>query len=166
LNLSLNTGSTLKFDLQRYTNSNLIFSLGYTIEIAKFLNLSMSITSDNSVIYRYFKDWPMFSDAPINLPEGDQNNFFLDLFNSFRFDDEELRKSSGFKMKSFRINATHYMGDWNATLNWTMAPWRPTGSRQFEMNNEVSFLLQWIPISEIKSDISYNKSRDEWIVRQ
>jgi hypothetical protein len=164
--ISINTNSTMRFVLQKYTDSNLTFSLGYTMGITKFLDLSMSINSENQVIYRYFKDWPMFSDAPIDLPEGDQNNFFLDLLNSFRFDDEELRKSSGFKMKTFRINATHYMGDWNATLTWTMAPYRPTGSRQFEMNNEVSFLLQWIPISEIKSDISYNKKDDKWIVKQ
>jgi hypothetical protein len=58
------------------------------------------------------------------------------------------------------------MGDWNATLRWNMQPYQPQGSRQYEMNNEVSFFLQWIPINEIKSDISYNKSKDEWTVKQ
>jgi hypothetical protein len=166
LNLSINTTCNLRFDLQRYTNSNLSFSLGYTLGISKFLDFTMSINSENSVIYRYFKDWPMFSDAPINLPDGPQNNFFLDLINSFRFDNEDLRKLSGFKMKTFNLSATHYMGDWNATLSWSMAPYRPTGSPpRFEMNNDVSFFLQWIPISEIKSDISYNKSDDKWTVK-
>jgi hypothetical protein len=113
----------------------------------------------------------MFSDADIDLPDGPQNNFFLDLINSFRFDDEELRQLSGFKMKTLRISATHFMGDWNAILTWTMQPYRPQGSRQYEMNNEVSFLLQWIPISEIKSDISYTKIRsdgvrDIWTVKK
>jgi hypothetical protein len=171
LNFSINTGSRLLFDLQRYTNSNLTFNLGFTMGISKFLDLTMSINSENSVVYRYFKDLPFFADAPIELIEGPQNNFFLDLINSFRFDDEELRKLSGFKMRTFTINATHYLGDWNATLRWTMAPYRPQGSRQYEMNNEVSFLLQWIPISEIKSDISYTKirsdgERDIWTVKQ
>jgi hypothetical protein len=69
-------------------------------------------------------------------------------------------------MKTFSISATHYLGDWTATLRWTMQPYRPQGSRQFEMNNDVSFLLQWIPISEIKSDISYNKRDDKWTVKQ
>ena len=165
MNFSVNTNSRLYFDLQRYTSSSFSFSLGFTMGIANFINLSLSSTAENAYIYRYFKDW-LFKDAAIDMPDGPQNNLFLDLFNSFRFDDEELRKSSGFKMKSFRVSATHYLGDWNATLNWSMAPYRPPGSRQFEMNNEVSFLVQWIPISEIKSDISYNKrNTPEWTVR-
>jgi hypothetical protein len=103
----------------------------------------------------------------VNILEGPQNNLFLDLFNSFRFDDEELRRTSGFKMKNFRISATHYLGDWNATLNWTISPFRSTGSREYKMSSEVSFLLQWIPISEIKSDIYYNEKKDkpEWVVK-
>jgi hypothetical protein len=166
LSFSINPSSSLRFDLQRYTNSSFSFGLGFTIGITKFLDLTMSINSENAVIYRYFKDWPMFSDAPIDLPEGPQNNFFLDLINSFRFDDEELRKLSGFKMGTFNLSTTHYMGDWNATFRWTMVPQRPTvGSRQPEMNSDISFLLQWIPISEIKSDITYNKKDDKWTVK-
>jgi hypothetical protein len=164
--ISINTSSSLRFVLQKYTDSSFSFSLGFTIGFTKFLDLSMSINSENSVIYRYFKDWPMFSDAPIDLPEGPQNNFFLDLLNSFRFDDEELRKLSGFKMGTFNLEATHYMGDWNAKFRWTMVPQRPTiGSRQPEMNSDISFVLQWIPITEIKSDISYNKKDDKWTVK-
>ncbi|MCL1837077.1 MAG: LPS-assembly protein LptD [Treponema sp.] len=166
MNFSVNTYTRLYFDLQRYTSSNLQFTLGFTLGISKFLDLTMSANSENAMIYRYFKDMPFFADAPIAIQDGPQNNFFLDLFDSFRFDDEELRKRSGFKMKSFRIAATHNLGDWNAILNWSMAPYRPPGSRQFEMNNEVSFLLQWIPISEIKSDISYSDQKiPNWQVR-
>ena len=166
LNFSIHINSRLYLDLQRYTNSSLSFGLGFTLEISKFLVFTLSTNSENSMIYRYFKDLPIFSNVPIDIPDGPQNNFFLDLFNSFRFDNEELRKMSGFKMQNFKISATHYLGDWNAVLNWSMAPYRPAGSRQFEINNEVSFLLQWVPISEIKSDISYNRmNRPKWTVK-
>ena len=166
MTLTLNINSRLYLDLQRYTSSSFNFSLGFTAGITRFLDLSMSATADNQSIYRYFKDWPVFREAEIDMPEGDQNNLFLDLFNSFRFDNEDLRKQSGYKMKNFRISFTHYLGDWNAVLNWSMAPYRPSGSREFEMNNEVTFLLQWIPISEIKSDIAYNKSSTpQWTVK-
>ena len=166
MNFSVNTYSRLYFDLQRYTSSNLGFTLGFTLGMSKFLDLTLSANSENAMIYRYFKDLPFFADAPIAIQDGPQNNFFIDLFDSFRFDDDELRKRSGFKMKSFRISATHYLGDWNAILNWSMAPYRPPGSRQYEINNEVSFLLQWIPISEIKSDISYSDQKiPNWQVR-
>ena len=160
LDFSVNASSRLFFDLQRYTSSTFTFSLGFTTKINKFIDLTMSTNSENASIYRYFKDMPPFNSAPIDIPDGDQNNLFLDLFNSFRFDDEDLRRSSGFKMKSFRISATHYLGDWNAVLNWTMSPYKPTNARRYEISNDVSFLIQWIPISEIKSDVSYKKSND------
>jgi hypothetical protein len=167
LQFTVNTNSRLFFDLQRYTSSTFTFSLGFTLGVSKFLDLSMSAHSENASIYRYFKEIPPFNSADMDIPEGPQNNLFLDLFNSFRFDDEELRKSSGFKMKNFRISATHYLGDWNAILNWTMSPYRPPTSRQYEISNEVTFLLQWIPVSEIKSDLSYNKrNKPEWTVKQ
>jgi len=156
LNLTMNISSRLYLDLQRYTSSSLSFSLGFTVGIGKFLNLSMSTNSENTVIYRYFRK--LFPDQGIDLGEdGPQNNFFLDLFNSFRFDNEELRRQSGFKMKSFRLSVTHLLGDWDATLNWSMAPYRSPITRRFEMNNEISFMIQWKPIGEIKSDINYNK---------
>ena len=164
---TITTSANLNFDLQRYTSSTFNFNLIYTMGISKFLDLTMSASSENAAIYRYIKDIPPFNSAPINMPDGPQNNLFLDLFNSFRFDDEKLRTSSSFKMKNFRIAATHYLGDWTATLNWTMSPYRPPNSRQFEINNEISFLIQWIPINEIKSDISYNKrNTPEWTVKQ
>jgi hypothetical protein len=170
LDFSVRTDSRLSINLQQYTSSNFSFTLGFNLGITKFLNLSVSTNSENARLFQYFHDWPLFRDARIDLPPGTQTNIFMDLMDSFRFDDEELRKSSGFKMKNFRITATHYLGDWNAVLNWTMAPYRPTGSRKFEINNEVSFLLQWIPISEIRSDISYNKqnskqNKPDWVVK-
>jgi hypothetical protein len=166
IDFSINLRSGIFINLQQYTSSNFNFSLGFTMGINKFLSLSIAAESANSRLFQYFHDWPGFNDAPIELPSGTQTNLFLDLFDSFRFDDDELRKKSGFKMKTFRISATHYLGDWNAVLNWSMAPYRLTGSRQYEINNEVSFLIQWIPINEIKSDIKYNKRNSpEWDVK-
>jgi hypothetical protein len=170
LQFSIGTRADLFFDLQRYTESRFTFALDFTMGINKFIDLTLRAESKNSSIYRYFRDWPMFSDADIDIPEGPQNNLFLDLFDSFRFDNEELRKRSGYKMSRFNISATHYLGDWNAILSWSMSPYLPpatSGSRrrEYEMSNEVSFLLQWIPITEFKSQVTYNR-RDtpEWKV--
>jgi len=167
MQFTLNTSSRLFLDLQRYTSSTLSFSLGFTLGINKFIDLSLSTNSENASVYRYLRDMPFFNDAPIDIPEGPQNNLLMDLMNSFRFDDNQLRESSGFKMKNFQVAATHYLGDWNAILSWTMSPYRPPNKRQYEINNEVSFLVQWIPISEIKTDLSYNKRNSpEWTVKQ
>jgi hypothetical protein len=169
LQFSIGVNSSLFFDLQRYTESRFTFGLDFIFQINKFVDLTLRAESRNNSIYRYFRNWPFFRDADIDIPDGPQNNLFLDLLDSFRFDNEELRKRSGYKMSKFSIAATHYLGDWNAVLSWSMAPYLPpvTGNRprQYEMSNEVTFLIQWIPINEFKSNISYNK-RDtpEWKV--
>jgi len=167
LDFSINTRSSLLLNLQQYTSSSFSFSLGFTLGINKFLSLSVSAESANSRIYQYFHDWPGFNDASIELPPNTQTNLFLDLFDSFRFDNDEIRTRSAFKMKSFRISATHHLGDWNAVLNWSMTPYRTTDRPpRYEINNEVAFLVQWIPISEIKSDISYDKKRSPpWVAK-
>jgi hypothetical protein len=163
LNFSINVNTSLFMDLQRYTFSRFNFTLGFTAGIASFLDLTLSATSDNTVIYRYFKGWSFFN-MPGDLPSGEQDNFFTDLANSFRFDDEAKRRSSGFKMKNFNLSATHHLGDWKATLGLTFSPYLPTGSNRYKFSNEISFVIQWIPISEIKSDIQYTRD-EKWIVK-
>jgi hypothetical protein len=154
VSFSLTTNSKLLFDLQRYSYSKLDFSLGFKIGISKLLDFSFTATSENAVVMRYFQDFPF-----VNLPgeiQGEKNLLF-DLANSFRFDNERLRRESGFKMKSFTFSLIHYLGDWTAKLNWTVSPYRPEGWTTYKFNNEISFLVQWTPISEVKTDIYYNK---------
>jgi hypothetical protein len=151
---SVNPSSSLTFDLQRYSFSKLNFSLGFRIGFAKFLDFELKTSSENQVIMRYLQDLP-FVHLPAEIPG--EKNFFVDLFNSFRFDDEQLRRNSGFKLKSFTFSLTHYLGDWTAKLNWTISSYLPDGSRNYKFNNTISFLVQWTPISEIKTDIYYNK---------
>jgi hypothetical protein len=162
LSVSFNAGSSFAFDLRRYTNTRLTTSLGITVGIARFLDLSLSTNSENAVMFRYFQDWPVF-DLPVEL--AGEKDFFKDLFNSFRFDDESLRKSSGFKLKSFTLSATHHLGDWNAKLSVTLSPYLDQTSfpYQYKFNNEISFVVQWIPITEIKTDLYVNK--EEYFIR-
>ncbi|MDR3192234.1 MAG: LPS-assembly protein LptD [Treponema sp.] len=165
LSLSFNLNTSMTFDLQRYTYSRLNFSGGLTLGISDFLDFSLSITSENTYVYRYFKDFPGFG-LPIEMPAGEQNNFFLDLMNSFRFDDDDRRKSSGFKLKSFGLNAVHHLGDWNAALGISLSQTleRPSGGNPYyKFQPEISFVVQWIPISEIKTEMKYEK--DEWQVK-
>jgi hypothetical protein len=148
------------FDLQRYTYSRFNFSLNLSLGITKFIDLTFSATSENSVVYRYFQELPFFRLS--QRPTGEAN-FFIDLLNSFRFDDETLRKSSGFKLKTFNLAITHHLGDWTAKLGVTLSPYLDQTSfpYQYKFNNQVSFIVQWIPISEIKTEIYYDK--DEFI---
>ena len=132
--------------------------MGFTLGISSFLDISLNTTSENAVVFRYFQNLPFF-DLPVELP-GEQN-CLVDLFNSFRFDDDTLRRSSGFKLKSFRLNLVHHLGDWNAKLGITLSPHLDQSESRpvYKFNNEISFLIQWVPISEIKTEITANKDK-------
>jgi hypothetical protein len=154
--LRLDTGLT--FDLQRYTYSKFTFSLGFTLAVTNFLDLSLETTSENAVIFRYFQNLP-FVNMPVTIP-GEQN-MFVDLLNSFRFDNEDLRKASGFKLKSIKVTALHHLGDWNAKLDITMTPYLDSTSIPpvYKLNPEISFLVQWVPVTEIKTKIFRDRDR-------
>ncbi|MDR3139892.1 MAG: LPS-assembly protein LptD [Treponema sp.] len=158
LSFAVNVNSALNFDLQRYTYSQFSFTMGVSMKITNFLDLSFSATSINAVVFRYIQNFPFF-DLPVELPG--ERNVFIDLLNSFRFDNEELRKSSGFKLKSFNIALTHHLGDWNAKLGITLSPYLDQTSfpYRYKFNNEISFLVQWVPLSEIKTEMSYDKDK-------
>ncbi|MDR2633580.1 MAG: LPS-assembly protein LptD [Treponema sp.] len=158
LSFSLSLNSALSFDLQRYTYSQYTFTLGVTLGIANFLDISLSTNSMNTVVFRYFQNLPFF-DLPVDLP-GEQN-VLVDILNSFRFDNDALRRSSGFKLKSFSLNLVHHLGDWNAKLGITLSPYldQSDGRPVYKFNNEISFLIQWVPISEIKTEINANKDK-------
>jgi hypothetical protein len=156
LSFSVNVNTSLLFDLQRYTYSRFDFSLGLTFKILNFVDLSFSTTSENAVIYRYLQDLPFF-DLPVEI--GGEKNPFVDLFNSFRFDNRQLREASGFKLKNLNVSVTHHLGDWNAKLGVTLTPYLDSTTRQYKFNNEISFVVQWVPLMEIKSEITYDKDR-------
>ncbi|MDR3124075.1 MAG: LPS-assembly protein LptD [Treponema sp.] len=161
LSYSLGLNTSLALDLQRFTNSSFTFTLNFTLGISKFLELTLGTTSNNASIYRYFRDWDIF-DVPDDLPVIGETNIVKDLFNSFRFDDEKLRQDSSFKLKSFNLSLLHHLGDWNAKLNMTLSPYLPTGEREYKFNTEISFVVQWLPISEIKTEIIHNKDKFEF----
>jgi hypothetical protein len=158
LSFSLSFNTSLSFDLQRYTNSKFSFSLGFRTRITNFLDLDFSTNSENVVIFKYFQGLPFF-DLPTQLYPGQETNLFVDFLNSFRFDNDDLRRQSGFKLKSLRLSFIHHLGDWNARLTVATTPYLPQGSRTYRFSNDVSFLIQWVPIGEIRTQIDYSKDK-------
>lgn len=160
LGLSFNVRTKIDFDLQRYTQSLFTFELGFSVDITRFLTVRFSAASENKVIFRYFQN---FFDMPIELP-GEQN-IFIDLANSFRFDDEALRRSSGFKLKSFNVALTHHLIDWDADLSVSLKPYLDETSRPYKwrFNPEITFAVHWIPISELKTEIA--KDKDKLVIK-
>jgi hypothetical protein len=156
LSFSIDVGTDINFDLQRYTYSSLDFDLGITVNIKDILDISFRTQSSNSVMYRYVQDLPFFS-LPVTI--SGEPNIFIDLINSFRFDDESKRRSSGFKLRELALDITHYMGDWDLNFNIAITPYLDQSKIPFsyKFNPEISFMVSWIPISAIKSEVKYDK---------
>jgi lipopolysaccharide assembly outer membrane protein LptD (OstA) len=167
VSLSFSLNANMSLDLQRYTYSKLSFGLNVTVGITKFLDFTMGMTSENQYMYRYLQDLPIFSEEtrnkinPIINNQGAETNFFLDLFDSFRFDDDELRKKSGFKLKSLNFAAVHHLGDWDAKVGATVTPYLDSTSSppQYKFRTTFSFLVQWVPMSEVKTEVFFENDK-------
>ena len=159
LSFSVNLNTNMAFDLQRYTNSRLNFNFSFTTRITNFLDLSFSTVSENVVMFRYFQNLPFFSSTPDDIFPGQETNILVDLLNSFRFDNRELRERSGFNLRSMNVSLLHHLGDWNARLTIHSTPLIDTVTRQYRFNNEISFMIQWVPIAEIRTHIEYTDRR-------
>jgi len=167
--LSYNISTSLNFDLQEYTSSNFQFSTGATMGITKFMNLTISASSQNAVIFRYFKGVKGMEDLTSMYTEGEQNNIFIDLFDSFNFFDDAKRKRSGFKMQRLNLTLDHLLGDWTASFKISTYPYQKTPKTgeipTIDIVSDVSIYVQWKPIMEIKSDINYDGRNDKWTAK-
>jgi len=153
--LSMNTDLT--FNLLQYTNSSFNFRLSGNIKVNKFIEFTLSAVSSNKEIYRYFRNAPFFDPVDVEIPG--EKNIFIDLANSFRFDDIEKRRASGFKLNSMDFKLIHYLGDWDATLSINVFPELdksgPRSEWKYVFKTNLGFIVKWTPIREFKTDIRY-----------
>ena len=141
--------SNLKFDLLRQTASSFDFTPTITLKINRFLDFSFSANSSNEVIARYFQQW---MNLPAPLPG--EKNIAKDLLNSLDFWDQDIQRSSGFKLKSLTLAVTHYLHDWTATLSTTVKPkLKSEPTYHYEFQPTITFVVQWKPISDIKTTV-------------
>ena len=139
----------MKFDLLKFTGSSFDFVPTVTFKLTDFIDLSFSSNSTNDVIARYFQN---VINLPAELP-GEKNPL-IDLQKSFYFLDKKERSMSGFKLKSLSVEVTHYLHDWTANLKTTLKPELKTdGAYYYDFVPEVTFIVQWKPISDIKTTV-------------
>lgn len=151
ISIAPNLSTSLVVDFIRPTNSYFIFSPGITFRINEFLDITFSATSRNDVLYRYVQSALGYPDR---IP-GEQN-IFTDLCNSFRFDDERLRKASGFKLKSFNLTITHDLHDWDLKSEFKIEPRLITdsnGKQNYDFSPYFSISIVWRPMDSMKTEI-------------
>jgi len=137
-------------DLIKPTSSYFVFTPSMTFNINNFFKVKFSASTRNAVIYRYFQS---MTGNEGRVPGED--NLFIDLFNSFRFDDEEKRKSSGFKLKTMNIEVTHDLHDWNFGMTYSFSPKLVTenGQSHYDFNPCVTIGVTWNPMESMKTQI-------------
>jgi len=141
--------SNLKFDLLKFTSSSFDFIPTITFKLNNFLDISFTSNSTNDVIARYFQN---VVHLPAELPG--ETNPFIDLQKSFNFFNKKERSLSGYKLRSLSVEITHYLHDWTANLKTTVKPELKTkGAYYYDFVPEVTFVVQWKPISDIKTTV-------------
>lgn len=137
-------------DLLRPTNSYFIFTPSLSFKINDFVTFTFSSTSKNSVLYRYVQT-ALGEEGRI----PGEDNPFIDLINSFRFDDESLRKASGFKLKSLNFTLTHDLHDWTFKTTYKLSPRLVTSSSStyYDFNPYVTVSIIWNPMESMKTQV-------------
>lgn len=147
VSMGLGLSTSIVADLLKPTDSYFVFNPSISFKIQDFLTLTFSSSSRNSVVYRYFGN-------EIGIPG--ETNILKDLWNSFRFDNEEVRKSSGFKLKSLKFDLTHELHDWDFTTSFKIEPRLITGDggkKNYDFNPYITISILWRPMSAMKAEI-------------
>lgn len=148
--LKAGINTSIVSDLLRPTDSYFIFEPSIGFSIHDCFNIAFGATTKNSVIYRYVQK--MFG-CDGRMPGED--NLWKDLIDSFRFDNEDLRKASGFKLKSINIEITHSLHDWNLKALYRMTPRLVTEgkNKHYDFDPYATISVVWRPMSSMKSEI-------------
>lgn len=146
---TLDVNATAQQGFLRFTDSSLDFVLGLTFKVHEFLDLSLSSTSRNSALWRYY---PGFFEIPIDVKAVDP---IADLLDSFNFFDEAARRRSLFKLKSLSLTATHKLKDWDLGLTFSASPVLAydavKGINDYQFKKSFTVTLSWRAVSQIKS---------------
>ena len=155
---SLSTSAV--YDFLRPTSSYFRFIPAFSFKVNNFLTITFSAETRNSVIYRYF-----CSDSEYEAKYGGkgERSFIQDLLDSFRFDDEEKRKSSAFKLQNLKIEVTHDLDDWDLNCSFSIKPRLLTPSSTgyagdgkssyYDFSPYFSISVAWRPLASMKTQI-------------
>ena len=122
----------------------------------------ISMETKNSVIYRYFCSEDNYNEY---YKGNGERNIFIDLLNSFRFDDEEKRKESTFKLQTLKLSVTHDLDDWDLNCSFSITPRLLTssstgfdasknkGGSYYDFSPYFSISVAWRPLASMKTQI-------------
>jgi lipopolysaccharide assembly outer membrane protein LptD (OstA) len=149
IRLSAFVDSSLRADLQRFTDSSLVFGAGFRASIAEFLEFNFRVSSENTAVYRYIPAWAdRLGLSAINPAE--------DLIKSFNFFNTQDRLNSNFNLNSLSLDLVHHMPDWDLIFDYYGAYEVNESKKKYEWTSRFTISLQWNPIPIMKREVSYD----------
>ena len=104
------------------------------------------------MLYWYFHNEPgdLYSEWG-----GFPGNVVKDLLDSFRFDNEEKRQNSGFKLKSLNMTVSHDLHDWKFNMTMKIEPRVITenGKKRYDFKPYITLGVVWNPMESMKTSI-------------
>ncbi len=151
VNIKPGLSTALSWDMVIPTRSYFSFKPSLLLEVKDFLKITFAAESRNEQIARYMQDAIGFA---YEIPG--EKNVFIDLFNSFAFNDEEKRESSGFKIESLSLTVEHDLHDWVLSSEFEIEPriiTETNGSKSFDYSPYFTLSILWKPMAGIKTTI-------------
>lgn len=149
---SFGLNTSIVADLLRPTNSYFLFTPSIKFKIFEFCDITFSASTRNSMLYWYFHN----DEGDLKSEWGGfPGNVVKDLIDSFRFDDEEKRENSGFKLKSLNMTVSHDLHDWKANMTMKIEPRIITenGKKMYDFKPYITIGVVWNPMESMKTTI-------------
>lgn len=154
-----NLNTSIVYDCLRPTNSYFRFVPSVTFKVHEAVEFTFSAESENRSIFRYFQKLAGYEGAL-----GGETNVFKDLYNSFKFwdddhfydSDQKARKESGFKLKSLNMTITRKLHDWDFSGTIKFSPRIITdssGKNVYDYKPYLTFAISWHPMAAIKTEV-------------
>ncbi|MCR4938530.1 MAG: hypothetical protein K5930_00310 [Treponemataceae bacterium] len=150
ISFSPKLSTQLSLNLVRPTESSFSLTASFDFNINEVFDMSFSASSRNSSVFKYVQN---LSSIDVEIPG--EKNLFVDLFDSFAFWDDDLRKKSAFKLQSLSIKMNHDLHDWKLSAELSVSPRliRDTKPYRFEFDPYFKLSVVWKPLSTMTTTI-------------
>lgn len=85
-----------------------------------------------------------------------ETNWLKDAIDSFRFDDESKRRSSGFKLENFKVSVKHDLHDWDFASSFKIEPrlvTKASSEKYYDYRPYFTISVVWRPMTGMKTKI-------------
>ncbi len=150
ISIKPSVSTKLTMNLVRPTESSFSINGSLSFKINEVLDLTFSAESRNSSIFKYVQGL-----SSINAEIPGEKNLFVDLFDSFAFWDEDLRKKSAFKLQTLSLKVTHELHDWKLSAEFSVSPrlMKDTKPYYFDFSPYFKLSVVWKPLSSMTTTI-------------